>query len=312
MNRPDARMITSRHRVTGLAAICAAGMAGAGPPARAAPQTFNTALPVASGEFIFREQFFYIKSSDDPGPADRDLEVVGAVSVLGYGASPDLALFGAVPLLDKRLELDGPGGRRIARDTSGVGDVRLFGRYTVFQDDAPGRNFRIAPFAGVELPTGDDDDRDALGRLPQPLQLGSGSFDPFFGVVGTWQTLDYQIDGQASYEVNTEANGFEFGDVLRFDASLQYRLWPQELGPGVPGFLYGVLEGNLIFQGENEVAGGDDPDSGGTTFFLAPGLQYVTKRWVLEAIAQLPAVQDLNGDALESDYVVRAGFRFNF
>jgi hypothetical protein len=27
---------------------------------------------------------------------------------------------------------------------------------------------------------------------------------------------------------------------------------------------------------------------------------------------QLPALQDLNGTALENDYVIRAGFRFNF
>jgi len=176
----------------------------------------------------------------------------------------------------------------------------------------PGRTFRIAPFAGVGLPTGDDDERDRFGRLPQLLQLGSGSVDPLFGVVGTWQTLDYQVDAQASYQFNTEANDFQFGDVLGFDASLQYRLWPRALGPGVPGFLYGIAEANLIHQDENQIGGRDDPDSGGTALFLGPGLQYVTKRWVLEAIVQLPAVQGLNGDALENDFVVRAGFRVNF
>jgi len=299
------------HRAA-LGAVCAIAVAGPGGPARAAPITFNTALPVAAGEFVLRELFFFIKSSDDPSPADRDLEVIGGLSVLGYGATGDLALFGVLPVLDKSLELDTPDGRRIERGDTGIGDVRLFGRYTAFRDDAPGRTFRIAPFAGVELPTGKDDQRDRFGRLPQPLQLGSGSVDPFFGVVGTWQTLDYQIDAQASYEVNTEANDFEFGDVLRFDASLQYRLWPRELGPGVPGFLYGVVEGNLIHQRKNEVAGAEDPNSGGTTLFLAPGLQYVTRRWVLEAIVQLPAIQDLNGDALENDYIVSAGFRVNF
>lgn len=281
-------------------------------PACAAPITFNTALPVAAGEFVLRELFFFIKSSDDPSPADRDLEVIGGLSVLGYGATSDLALFGVLPVLNKSLELDTPEGRRIERGDTGIGDTLLFGRYTAFRGDVPGRTFRIAPFAGIELPTGDDDERDEFTRLPQPLQLGSGSVDPLFGVVGTWQTLDYQVDAQASYQVNTEANDFEFGDVLRFDASLQYRLWPRELGPGVPGFVYGIVEANLIHQNRNEINGRDDPDSGGTTLFLDPGLQYVTRRWVLEAIVQLPAIQDLNGDALEDDFVVRAGFRVNF
>lgn len=280
--------------------------------ARAAPETFNTALPVAKGDFVFREQFLYQRASDDPSPADREVEVLGAVSVLGYGVTGDLAVFGVVPYLDKELDETTASGQRVGRSTRGIGDARLFGRYTVFRDDARGRTFRVAPFAGLELPTGDDDDSDSLGTLPATLQLGSGSWDPFAGVVATYQTLDFQIDVSGSYEINTEANGFEFGDEARLDASLQYRLWPRELGGGVPSFLYGVVEGNLIHKERNEVGGADDRDSGGTALFIAPGLQYVTKRWIVEAIVQLPAFQDLNGSALEDDFIVRAGFRVNF
>ncbi len=278
----------------------------------AAPETFNTALPVAKGEFIFREQFLYKKASDDTSPADREVEVLGGISVLGYGITGDLAVFGVLPYLDKELDVTTPDDQRVTRSTNGIGDARLFGRYTIFKNNFPGGNFRVAPFAGIELPTGDDDDSDGLGTLPATLQLGSGSWDPFAGVVVTYQTLDYQIDVSGSYKVNTEANGFEFGNEARFDASFQYRLWPRELSGGVPGFLYGVVETNLIYQGKNEINGTDDPDSGGTTLFIAPGLQYVTKRWILEAIVQLPAFQDLGGTALEDDFAVRAGFRFNF
>lgn len=281
-------------------------------PVSAAPQTFNTALPVAQGEFVFREQLLWIEATDDPSPADRELNVFGAVSVLGYGIRGNLAVFGVLPYLDKELELTLPAGGRLARETSGIADAQLFARYTVYRDDAPGRTFRVAPFLGLELPTGDDDDADSLGPLPAPLQLGSGSTDPFGGVVLTWQTLDYQIDAQVSYTLNNEANGFAFGDVARLDASLQYRLWPRELGSGTPAFVYGVLEGNLLHQSENEIAGREDADSGGTTFLLSPGVQYVTRRWIVEAIVQVPLVQDLNGMALEEDFTVRAGFRIKF
>ena len=279
---------------------------------RAGAQTFNTALPVGEGNFVLREQLFYRRAGDDPTAADRDTEAWGSVSILGYGVTSDLTLFGALPIAVKSLEATTPSGARVARDTRGIGDARLFARYTVFQDDAPGRTFRIAPFAGVELPTGRDDDRDRLGRLPRPLQLGSGSWDGFGGVVATWQTLAYEIDVQAAYQVNTEANGFEFGDVARLDGSLQYRLWPRQLGPGVPGFLYGTLGANLVYRQENEVAGASDPDSGGTQVFLAPGLQYVTKRWVLEGALELPVAQDLNAYGLEDEVIARVGIRVNF
>jgi hypothetical protein len=278
----------------------------------AAPQTFNTALPVGKGDFVFREQFLYIKASDDPSAADRNLEVFGGVSVLGHGVSRDLALFGVLPYLDKELDLTTPGGQRITRGARGVGDAQFFARYTMFQKDGRGSSFRVAPFIGIKLPTGDDDDSDGLARMPQPLQSGSGSWDPFVGVVATYQTLEYEVDTQISYKANTAANGFQFGDEFRHDTSLQYRLLPRELGVGVPGFLYGVIEANLLYQAKNKIGGINDPDSGGTMLFLSPGLQYVTKRWILEAIVQLPVVQDLNGAALEDDYAVRAGFRVNF
>ncbi|MCH8155707.1 MAG: transporter, partial [Proteobacteria bacterium] len=90
------------------------------------------------------------------------------------------------------------------------------------------------------------------------------------------------------------------------------RLWPRELGSGVPGFLYGVLEANLIHRDKDQVSGTNDPDSGGLSLFILPGLQYVTKRWIVETGVQIPVVQDLNGTALEKDTIFRAGFRLNF
>lgn len=279
----------------------------------AAPQTFNTALPVATGEFVFREQLMYLNASDDPSPADRSLHVTGAISVLGFGVTPRFAVFGALPYLDKELDISLPGLNEPAtRRSSGLGDMRLFGRYTVFQEDARGRTFRIAPLFGLEVPSGEDDERDQLGRLPAPLQPGRGARAGFAGVVVTYQTLDYQVDAQLSYENNAEANGFELGDELRLDASLQYRLWPRELGEGVPGFLYGVIEANFLQQDENALAGLEDPNSGGRSWHLSPGVQYVTQRWIVEGIVQIPVAQDLNGAALAEDFIFRTGFRFNF
>ncbi len=304
------RKIFSALDLLALVLVVVAAMGG-GPDAWGAPITFNTALPVAKGEFVFREQFIVAQSGDDPSGADRERTALAAVSVLGYGVNGKLAVFGVLPFVDKQLDVTVAGARQ-KRSASGLGDVSMFGRYTVYQNDQPGRNFRIAPFAGLEAPTGKDDETDALGRLPPSVQPGSGAWDAFGGVVATYQTLDFQVDGQLSYRGNGEANNFEAGDVARLDGSLQYRLWPRTLGAGVPGFLYGVLEAGLVYQDNNQLGGIDDPNSGGTGLFLTPGLQYVTKRWIVEGGVQLPVAQNLNGSALENDYVVRAGFRFNF
>ncbi len=277
----------------------------------AAPITFNTALPVAQGEFIARVQYLTLESGDDPSGADRDLSAQSLVGVLGWGASQDLALFAVAPYVDKDLDLR-VGGQRRHRGADGLGDVSAFGRYTVYQKDWIGRTLRAAPFLGVKAPTGSDDKQDGEGRLPPGVQPGSGAWDGFGGVVGTYQTLDYQVDAQIAYRASSEANDFRAGNELRADASLQYRLWPRSLGAGVPGFVYGVLETNLFLRDKNRVGGHRDPDSGGTTVLIAPGIQYVTRRLILEAAVQLPVVQDLNGDALELDYIARGGLRFNF
>ncbi len=279
--------------------------------ALSAPVTFNTALPVGGGEFVARGLVVVNESGKDPSGADRDRRATSFVSVLGYGVTNKLAMFGVVPYVDKDLDVT-VNGNRINRSESGLGDVSVFGRYTVVQHDQPGRTFRVAPFFGVKAPTGNDNESDEFGRLPPSVQSGTGAWDVFGGIVGTYQTFDFQTDGQVSYRINNEANNFEPGNVFRLDGSLQYRLSPKILGDGVPNFLYGVLETNFIYRDKNKLNGTDNDNSGGTTVFLSPGLQYVTKRLIVEGVVQLPVIQDLNGNALENDYVVRAGVRFNF
>lgn len=279
--------------------------------ASSAPLTFNTALPVREGGWVLREQLIEMRNDDDPSPANRAMRVRGLVSVLGYGVTRDLAVFGVLPYLDKRLDMTAGGGAVRARD-EGLGDLVAIARYTVHERNERGRTWRIAPFLGVKAPTGTDDARDGERRLPPPVQLGSGSWDLLGGVIATYQTLEFQLDGQVSYRANRAANGVELGDVLQLDGSLQYRLWPRTLGSGVPGFLYGVLETTVTHAAKNRALAAADPDSGGTTVFLTPGLQYVTRKWIVEGGVQLPVRQRLNGNALRSDYLVTVGFRVNF
>lgn len=294
------------RNIPALAILCAWAAA-----ASAAPLTFNTALPISKDEWILREQFVFMKSADDPSPMNRRMEVSGVVTMLGYGVTRDFAVFGVLPYFDKRLEMN-MGGSNATRSRTGSGDVMLMGRYTVFEDNGTEYTFRIAPFLGVKAPTGSDHATDSLGRLPPQLQLGSGSWDWQGGVVGSYQSLDWGGDVQLAHQSNGEANGFRAGAVTRLDLSVQRRLWPGTLGEGVPDFLYGGLEANLIHVAKDRGNGIDDPNSGGTALFLTPTLQYVTRKWVLEAGIQVPVSQRLNGTALKNDYILTTGFRLNF
>lgn len=294
------------RNIPALAILCA--WAGA---AIAAPLTFNTALPISKDEWILREQFVFMKNTDDPSPMNRRMEVSGLITMLGYGVTRDFAVFGVLPYFDKRLETN-MDGANATRSRTGFGDVMLMGRYTVFEDNGPEYTFRIAPFLGVKAPTGSDHARDELGRLPPQLQLGSGSWDWQGGVVASYQTLDWGGDVQLAHQSNGEANGLRAGAVTRLDLSVQRRLWPGTLGEGVPSFLYGGLEANLFHVTKDRVNGLDDANSGGRTLFLTPTLLFVTRKWVLEAGVQVPVSQRLNGAALRNDYILTTGFRLNF
>lgn len=283
-----------------------------GPVVHAAPITTNTALPVAKGNVVWREQFIQRERSDD-GPMDREVSVSALVSVLGYGVTSDFALFGLVPyFFDREMTARQPMMEDATRSTNGFGDLELFARYTVVQRDGPGQTLRVSPIFGIKAPTGQDDDRDSQGRLPRPLQTGTGTWDGFVGVVGTFQTLDYQLDTQLLYRAHGRKEKFSPGDAARFDASIQYRLWPRELTSGTPGFVYGVLESTVEHRRRNVVEGVTDADSGGSQWLLSPGLQYVGRRWILESAVQLPVASNPRGDAIADDRILRAGFRFQF
>ncbi len=280
-------------------------------PALGAPITFNTALPVAKHEGIVRIQSKYMRSTGDPTVRGRELSVLAVPLVLVYGVTARLTLFGSITYLDKELRFNSAGAS-LRRGDAGLGDSTFMTRYTLYQRDSPGQTIRVAPFVAVKAPTGESKEADRFGRLAQPLQLGSGSWDYIVGSIFTWQTLKWQVDASASYRFNTAANGFRSGDEVSLDLSYQYRLLPRRLNSGLPVFVYAVLESNLIYNDKNRAGSVEDINSGGATWFLSPGLQYVTRRMVLDAAVQVPVVQDLNGSALEKDYVGILSFRFNF
>jgi len=272
--------------------------------ATAGPINTDMALPAARGVFLWREQVRFIKAKD----STLNLEVVAVPSVLIYGVTEKFALIGVVPWLDKTLRMAG-----IERGDDGWGDSMLLGRYQVFQLDRPGETFRAQFLTGLKFPTGRDDRRDALGRLPQPLQLGSGSYDPVVAGVFSWQRLRWEADFDLGYKFTTRANGFRFGDTFTHNAAFEYRLWPGVLPEaGVPSFVNGVLELNGLWVQHDEQGGGKIGNSGGYTLFVSPGMQYVTQRWVAEISVQLPVIQQLNGHQFKTDYILSAGFRIQF
>jgi hypothetical protein len=262
----------------------------------------DTGLTPAEGQWVVRSQMIFKSKTDDRTGENRKLEIITNRNVLIYGLRDGTSLFAAVPFVYKEQEVNSPDGGRSEREDAGIGDVRLFVKQRIWRRDRPGRTERLALLGGLELPTGDTSEANGLGKFPRPIQPGSGSWDPFVGVIATHQKQRYELSTDVIYQFNTEARGFEFGDSLNHDVGLWVRVWPGELPEwGTPSAIHAVMELNGVFQQKNTVNGDLVGDLGGYTLYLSPGLQWVGPWWIVEASLQFPAIQDLNRSEIREE-----------
>lgn len=261
----------------------------------AAPIATNTALPVSADEFIARLQLVTMHSSDRFGGTDRHVDRFELRSVLGYGFTPKLAVFGVLPLVDVNRTFGD-----VSTSDFGLGDAALFARYEVFRSDHPGRTSRIAPFAGLRFPTGRDS------------KTGDGSLDVFGGLIATLASTEWVLDSQLRYDHNRESDGFERGDSISLESSFQYRLSPGRVTEETSAFFFGVVEISANYYERNQVNGVADRNSGGFQLYLTPGVQYASRRWISDLGIKFPIINDLNGSALEPDYSILVSIRVNF
>ena len=261
----------------------------------AAPVTTNTALPLSANEIVIREQLVVSRSSDQISGVRRKVDRFESRTVLGYGPTSKLALFGVLPLVQVSSELGNTNSSEF-----GLGDVALFARYEAYRRDQPGRTLRIAPYSGLRLPTGRDS------------KTGDGSVDVYGGIIATLASTKWVLDTQIRHDLNRQADGFERGNSTSLEASFQYRVAPGKITQDTDAFVFGVVELSANHSDRNRMRDVTDPDSGGFQLFLTPGLQYATRRWIADLGIKVPIVNDLNGTALESDYSILASIRINF
>jgi hypothetical protein len=129
--------------------------------------------------------------------------------------------------------------------------------------------------------------------------------------VATWAFDRHEIDLDALYTVSTRRNGFRQGDAVRYDLAYRYRIWPRRFGRRLLQ-LNGLLELNGQWRDRDREDGHQRTSSGGRVLFLAPGLQLVSKRWILEASFQVPVAQNLHGAQVEQDFVAVLSVRIPF
>lgn len=193
-------------------------------------------------------------------------------------------------------------------DPHGLTDLWLQGKYRFVHDELGS----LALIAGAKLPTGNDDQRLSNGEKLEPSsQPGTGAFDGQAGLAWSrFLTPNLTIDASSIYTLRGEHAGFTVGD--RFDAgvALAYRL--TDAITAFPNWsVFG--EANVVWLGKDDDHGTKNPNSGGTTLYLTPGVRVrFNPSAALTLAPSFPVLQDLNGEQIETRFKLAATLSFGF
>ncbi len=231
--------------------------------------------------------------------------------------------------------------------SAGLGDLTMLGQWRFFNNTASGTE--VAVLVGVRLPTGRTDVLDRQGvRFETEFQPGSGSVDPLLGLAFTQRFGAWSFDSNVLYAFAGDgAQQTNLGDRFHYNAAVSYRLLGSALAPALtiapvhlrtrshrhdgPGHKHDhkhthdepakpapqwivdlVLELNGEWHDKQVVAGVVDPNSGGNTVYLAPGLRVGYGNVSGFASVGVPIVNHMNGLQSRPDYRVVTGVAATF
>jgi hypothetical protein len=201
---------------------------------------------------------------------------------------------------------------------SGIGDVRVIGRYSGFCEDGKSTGLIV----GLKLPTGSTNATfnagAATGQALDPgLQLGTGSTDIILGgfTSGSIGTYGWFVQGtvQSAFETRLDmlGNPYRPGDAYSLNTGIRYAGFGAKVSP--------MLQLNFIRR-END-RGPDiasDPVtgaliSGGQLLYLSPGVTVrVGGGTSVYGFVQVPVYQYVNSLQLVPKYTATLGVRQSF
>jgi hypothetical protein len=224
-------------------------------------------------------------------------------------------------------------------NSAGFGDVTMLGQYRFHNNAQTGTS--AAVLFGFKAPTGSTSQRDAFGQLFQAeFQPGSGSWDGLIGAAFTKRTGRWSFDVSGLYYLITNGTqNTNLGDRFLFGTAVSYRLVgatgsAKEIElheycmqprnqlqehclyhanhdhsdmKKTPYTLDLVLELNGEWHDKQRIAGIPDPNSGGTTVYLSPGVRVGFDRFSGFVSVGVPVINQHNGVQSKPDFRVLTG-----
>ncbi|ALP53719.1 hypothetical protein Tel_11545 [Candidatus Tenderia electrophaga] len=210
---------------------------------------------------------------------------------LVYGVTGDWAAGVELPYASKE---EGP------ESSSGPADIKLFTKYRFWREDSLGLQESAAVLLAVNMDNGDE---------TQSPPLGNGATDYLAGLTYGYEGLEWYRWASARYLRPGENDaGLQMSDKWQVDFVGGWRPTPPEYRR--PDTVW-LLELNGEFAEKATLNGNTLANSGGSEWFLSPGIFWTYRNFAIKAGVQIPIASDLNGTQDESDYRASASFEWH-
>ena len=168
---------------------------------------------------------------------------------------------------------------------SSIADIQLVGKYQFYRKDDMGKTFRVAFKTTQVMPTGEKLDL---------MDISTGIYQGFFGIVAGYETLQYGISNELGYVFMPGGSMDGLRHKMGFGLPL---LKPQ----------YPNKQVNLYFEYANVWL----PERSGYQLLYAQGVQYARKNVTFDLAIQAPLVNDVPAD-MKVKYSLLFGGRYTF
>lgn len=152
-----------------------------------------------------------------PQDMTMGMHMIGAM----YGVSDNFTLMLMANYLDNDMSLTTKMGMDFETESAGFGDMSLSGLVKIYEK---GTN-SIHGFIGVSIPTGDIDQKDDTpmmmdAQMGYPMQLGSGTWDPYLGAnySGHSDAISWGLQAKYKFRLGENANDYTLGNNFNTSA----------------------------------------------------------------------------------------------
>ncbi len=198
-----------------------------------------------------------------------------------YGVTPDFSLTLEVPHVLRRHTEDGT--------RSGLGDMLVRGKLQVWKRDRLNASEKLSLIVGLKLPTGSEH-----GDVP----LGTGSYDPVFGIAAGHESRSWYAFGSIRYLLRTRHDGLNRGDRIFYDVAAGLRPW--KTGYLEPDLVF-LLEFNGIATAQDRDRAGAVPSTGRNVGWLGPTALLSYRNLMTKAGIQFPVYASRRGSQERPD-----------